>query len=168
MKPLMIIGTICSLLFIGCSAESEAQHQHQGSDEGPENHLLYLGDNIDWQDGPPSLESGIKIAVLEGDPSQAEVFTLRLQIPDGGHISPHWHPNVERVTVISGNFLLGSGENMDKENTELLAPGSYTSMPPEMVHYAFADGETVVQLTSVGPWEINYVNEDDDPRESSE
>lgn len=135
-------------------------------DEGPDHHLIYTTDEIDWQPGPASVEEGIEVAVLEGNPSESGVFTLRLKIPDGGFIAPHWHPNVERVTVISGDFLLGSGETLDRSATQRLGPGSYTSMPPEMTHFAIADGETVIQLTSVGPWVINYVNPlEDDPRE---
>lgn len=148
------------LLTISC-----AEHE-MFTDHGPDHHLIYTSDGIDWQDAPASLEEGIQVAVLEGDPAEPEIFTMRIKFPDGGYISPHWHPNVERVTVISGTFLLGSGEEMDPDNTERLETGSYTSMPPEMVHYAIADGETVVQLTSMGPWIINYVNpERDDPRE---
>jgi len=37
-------------------------------------------------------------------------------------------------------------------------------MLPETAHFAIAEGETVIQLTSIGPWEINYVNPEDDPR----
>lgn len=134
-------------------------------DEGPDHHLIYPAGEIDWQPGPASVEEGIEVAVLEGNPSEAGVFTLRLKIPDEGYISPHWHPNVERVTVISGTFLLGSGEDMNRQNLERLKAGSYTSMPPEMVHYAIAEGETVIQLTSVGPWIINYIHPEDDPRQ---
>jgi len=32
------------------------------------------------------------------------------------------------------------------------------------VHYAWTDTETVVQLLGTGPWGINYVNPNDDPR----
>ncbi len=48
--------------------------------------------------------------------------------------------------------------------TETLESGSYVSMPPEFRHYAIAEGDTVIQLTSVEPWEVNYINPDDDPR----
>ncbi len=34
----------------------------------------------------------------------------------------------------------------------------------EMRHLAIIEGETVVQLSSVGAWELNYVNPADDPR----
>lgn len=130
----------------------------------PDEHLLYHPDAIDWQPAPASLEEGAEVAILEGDPGAEELFTMRIKMPDGFHISPHWHPNYERVTVVSGAFLLGHGEELDRASVERLVPGSYAAMPPEMRHYAIADGETVVQLTSIGPWEINYVDEADDPR----
>jgi hypothetical protein len=33
-----------------------------------------------------------------------------------------------------------------------------------MVHFAFADEDTVIQLDSMGPWSLTYVNPKDDPR----
>lgn len=179
MKQHALLGTLFSFMLMGCAPETQAERvlQQEGadaapaqdgqvglSDEGPDEHLMYRPDGIEWQDAPASLESGGDIAVLEGDPSKNEVFTMRIRMPDGYYISPHWHPNVERVTVVSGVFLLGSGDTLNREETESLEPGSYTSLPPETTHYAIADGETVIQLTSVGPWVINYVNPEDDPR----
>ncbi|QDH71692.1 cupin domain-containing protein [Lysobacter alkalisoli] len=133
-------------------------------DKGPEHHIQYLPGEIEWRDGPGSLRAGAQFAVLEGNPAEPGVFTMRLKLPDGFHISPHWHPGVERVTVLSGMFLLGPGETLDKDAATRLEPGSYVSMPPGMRHYALAEGETVVQLTSIGPWQINYVDPADDPR----
>lgn len=164
MKRSLFIGTVCSILLIACALDAQAQQEGHLTDEGPEHHLLYTPGDVEWQAAPASLEEGAEVAVLEGNPGEQGVFTMRIKMPDGFHISPHWHPNVERVTVISGTFLLGSGEVLDRQATERLEPGSYTSMPPEMVHYAIAEGETVIQLTSVGPWVINYVNAEDDPR----
>lgn len=133
-------------------------------DEGPAEHLLFHDGEIEWQEAPASLEPGGEVAILEGDPGEDGVFTMRIKMPDEYYIAPHEHPNVERVTVISGRFLLGQGEEMDRDATTALEAGSYTSMPPGMVHYAIADGETVIQLTSVGPWVIEYVDDEDDPR----
>lgn len=156
-----ITAALLSVVFLTYCAVDEAAAQSQ-------HHLLYTPEDVEWQDGPPSLEPGAEFAVLEGDPSAEEVFTLRLKMPDGYHISPHWHPNVERVTVLSGSFLLGSGADLDRNAVTVLEPGSYVSLPPETQHYAIMDGETVIQLTSVGPWVINYVDDEDDPRLRSE
>jgi quercetin dioxygenase-like cupin family protein len=133
-------------------------------DEGPDEHLLYHAADVEWRDGPGSFEPGAQFAVLEGEPGAPGVFTMRIRMPDGFRINPHWHPNPERVTVVSGTFRLGSGDVVDPAATTSMGPGSYTSMPPGMRHFAIAEGETVIQLTSTGPWVINYVNPKDDPR----
>lgn len=85
-------------------------------------------------------------------------------MPDGYVIPPHWHPVQERVTVLSGTFHLGQGKAVNRQAAQALAPGSYFSLAPRMTHFAVAEGETVIQLTSMGPWQINYVNPADDPR----
>ncbi len=163
MRQYLLLATVLSFLLVPFAAE--AQEPAVGIvDDGPEHHLLYRPGEIEWQDAPASLEPGALISVLEGNPGEAGVFTLRIRMPDGYVIAPHWHPNVERVTVISGTFLLGSGDVLKRQATERLGPGSYTSLPPETRHYAITEGETVIQLTSVGPWVLNYVNPADDPR----
>ena len=134
-------------------------------DEGPPEHVTYVPGEIEWEPGPASFEEGSEMATLEGDLAEEGVFTARFRLPDGFVINPHWHPNVERVTVLRGTFHLGAGEEVDRDAAEALTQGSFTSMPKEMVHHAIAEGDTVIQLTSVGPWEINYVDPDDDPRE---
>jgi quercetin dioxygenase-like cupin family protein len=126
-------------------------------------HGITLPDNIEWKDAP-ALGPGAKVAVLEGDPTKEGYFAMRVKLPDGFRIAPHSHPCYERVTVISGTFNLGAGEKFDQGATQALPTGAYWSMEPGMRHFAWAKGETVVQVTTMGPWGINYVNPADDPR----
>ena len=44
---------------------------------------MFTPDQIPWQDGPPSLLPGAKMAILEGDPTKEVLFTMRLKLPDG-------------------------------------------------------------------------------------
>ena len=37
-------------------------------------------------------------------------------------------------------------------------------MPAGMAHYAWSTGEAVIQISSMGPFQIKYVNPADDPR----
>jgi hypothetical protein len=127
-------------------------------------HVTYLPDRVAWKDGPPSLPPGAKFAVLEGDPASQGFFCMRAMLPDGYRIPPHWHPNVERVTILSGTLHLGAGERFDRDGATALTAGSYSSMHPGMRHFAWAEGETVLQITTMGPWAVNYVNPADDPR----
>ena len=125
---------------------------------------LYSPDKLVWNDGPASFEKGAKIAVLEGDPAKEGPFVMRIKLPDGFYIRPHTHPKVERVTVISGTFLLAMGEKLERAHATPLKSGSYGFWPAGMKHAAWAQGETVVQLHGIGPWIINYINPADDPR----
>jgi len=125
---------------------------------------VYTPDQIKWKAGPPSLPPGAKMAVLEGDPTKEGPFTMRLSFPDGYSIPPHLHPGVEHVTVISGTFNLGMGDKFDKSATQAMPAGAFGYWPAGMKHFAWANGQTVVQVHGIGPWGIQYLNPADDPR----
>ena len=116
-----------------------------------------------WVD-VPSLPPGAKLAVIEGPLNEAVPFTFRLQFPANYQIPAHWHPAVERVTLISGTVNMGIGDKLDKEKTKPLGPGSMAIMQPKTNHFLGTKEETVVQLNGTGPWAITYVNPADDPR----
>lgn len=125
---------------------------------------IYTPSQMPWKPGPASLPAGAQVAVLEGDPAKSGFFTLRLRLPDGYKIPPHWHPKVEHVTVISGTFNLGMGSKFDQNATREMPAGTFGFWPAGMNHFAWAKGETVLQLHGFGPWSIHYINPADDPR----
>ena len=107
---------------------------------------------------------GAQLAVLEGNPgAMTGDYTVRLKMPDGYRIAPHWHPNRENVTVIAGIFKVGMGDRFDESKMGGFPAGSFAYLDPDMHHYAMASGEVVVQIHGASPFQINYVNPDDDP-----
>ena len=56
------------------------------------------------------------------------------------------------------------GEALDRNSAKKLPAGSFGYWPAGMKHTAWSEGETVIQLHGIGPWQINYVNPADDPR----
>ncbi len=126
-------------------------------------HLMVPPSAIKWQDAPPSLPPGSKIAVISGDPTQSQPFVLRAQVPAGYKISPHWHPTTENITVLSGTIALGMGEQFNEGTMMALAPGGYASLPAEMRHYFLAKTAATFQVHGLGPFAVNYVNPADDP-----
>jgi anti-sigma factor ChrR (cupin superfamily) len=127
-------------------------------------HRVYTPEVIRWSAGPPSLPRGAEAALLYGDPSRDGPFALRLRFPDGYLVAPHRHGGVEILTVISGTFSLGAGEDAGKGEVTRLPAGSFATMPAGMPHYARAEGTTVIQINSLGPWSVTYINPADDPR----
>jgi len=129
----------------------------------PSGHRMISPNDLKWGD-VPSLPPGAKIAVIEGPINEAVPFTFRLKLPANYRIPAHWHPAVERVTVISGTFNMGVGDKLDTQNAIPLAPGSMMILQPKTNHFGWTKEEVVVQLNGTGPWGVTYVNPADDPR----
>lgn len=126
-------------------------------------HMMSDPDKLNWAP-VPSLPKGAQLAVIEGPLNEAVPFTARLKFPANYRIPPHWHPAVERVTVLSGTFNMGTGDSFDSSKTQALNAGSIAIMPAQSRHFAWTSSETVVQLHGTGPWGVTYVNPADDPR----
>ncbi len=126
-------------------------------------HMMITPEDMQW--GPvASMGEGAEISFIEGDISEAEPFTFRLRLADGFRILPHVHPAYERVTVLQGTLHFAHGEAFDKEQTHTLSTGSVAIMPPGDPMFGYAEGETIIQLHGTGPWGIEYINPEDDPR----
>jgi hypothetical protein len=124
----------------------------------------FTPDTIPWGPPPPFVAPGAQLAVIEGNPAAPTGdYTVRLKMPDGYRIAPHWHPQRENVTVISGTFKVGMGDIFDKDKMGSFPAGSFAYLDPDMHHYAMASGEVIVQVHGNAPLQFNYVNPADDP-----
>jgi quercetin dioxygenase-like cupin family protein len=153
MKHLSLV--LASAALLAATAQPQAAEPH---------HTVVPGDEIRWGPAPPSLPPGAQAAVLLGSPAQEGPFVLRLKFPAGFAVPPHRHSRDELVTVISGRFAVAAGEKLDGAAMEPLPPGSFIHLPSGMAHYAWADGEAVVQINGMGPFDVKYVDPKDDPR----
>lgn len=159
-----ILSVLVSLA-LTCVLVTLAMSQAKKTDPmRPADHGLFTPADLKWAEAPNALPAGAKLAVLEGNPFQEGLYTMRLRMPDGYKIPPHWHKRVEHVTVLSGAFNLGMGEKFDQAAGKKMPVGTFGFLPPQMRHFAWSTGETVIQLHGLGPWEIVYVNPTDDPR----
>ena len=121
-------------------------------------------DQVKYGPAPPSLPPGAQLAVLEGDPmASSGDYTVRLKMPDGYRIAPHYHPVRENVTVLSGTLKVGMGDQFDASKMMSFGAGSFAYLDPTMHHYAAASGETVIQIHGMSPLKVNYINPGDDP-----
>jgi hypothetical protein len=163
MKRLLRLGFTCMVLLIWAMPVKAQVHATPQEHPGAE-HKFYNPDALQWQEAPAALPKGAKISVLEGDPAKEGPFTMRIVLPANYKIAPHWHPAIEHVTVLKGNFYMGTGERFDMGKARKLETGGYAVMPTKFAHYAFTKNEAVIQLHGIGPWGITYVNSADDPR----
>ncbi|HEV8200876.1 MAG TPA: cupin domain-containing protein [Candidatus Polarisedimenticolia bacterium] len=127
-------------------------------------HVMVMPADLTWGDPPPVFEKGMSFTVVSGDPGASGIFVVRLKMPAGYKIAPHWHPTDEHVTVLQGTLGLGMGDKFDKATAKELASGGYALLPAQMHHYAFAKTDTMVQVHGLGPFALTYINPADDPQ----
>ena len=133
----------------------------------PAQHVMTMPAELKWQDAPPSLPPGARLAVVSGDPGQAQPFVIRVQVPAGYRVAPHWHPTAENLTVLAGTIALGMGEQFNEGAMTALGPGGFGTLPAEMRHYFLAKTASTFQVHGMGPFVVNYVNPADDPSKGS-
>jgi quercetin dioxygenase-like cupin family protein len=143
---------------VSACVQSLAQTQQPGPD-----YMIVTAADVQWK----PLRPGAEIVVISGDPEKpGSPFVIRFRYHGKSRIPPHWHPVDEHLTVLSGTFRIGMGERGDEAATTALDVGAYALLPAKMVHYAWADANTIVQAHGIGPFVINYVNPADDPKAS--
>jgi quercetin dioxygenase-like cupin family protein len=153
MKAIMFAAASCAALsFLAGVAHAQS-----------DGHQMVRAADLKWQP-VPSLPKGAEIALIEGNLSEAVPFTIRLRFPANYRVPAHFHPAVERATVLSGEFLMGVGDRLDENRSHPLAPGDVMILAARTPHFAWTRIPTVVQLHGTGPWGVTYVNAEDDPR----
>jgi len=128
--------------------------------------ILLAPADIKWVDAPPALPPGSQVAIIQGDPKQAGPFTMRAKLPANYKVPPHFHPDTETVTVLSGTFNVSMGDTFDASKTKAMSAGSFVALPGKSPHFVYTKEETVIQVNAMGPWTLTYVNPADDPRNS--
>ena len=123
--------------------------------------MIVNPDQMKWS--PVPAVPGTEWAVLSGDLHKRGPFVFELRGPAGTKIPPHWHSNIERVSMISGTGTVGLGDNIDPEKGTTLAPGGYGMMPGKIHHWFVAQGPFAMMIEGNGPFDIHFVHPEDDP-----
>jgi anti-sigma factor ChrR (cupin superfamily) len=107
-------------------------------------------EEVVWNDRPGY--DGVKFAMIQGDPAKPGLYVIRAKFSPGTMTRPHWHPDERYVTVISGTWYTGEGDNFEPDKTTPLKAGSFMLHPGKAHHYDGAkDEEVIVQIVGIGP-----------------
>ena len=153
------------VLFVGvlaavslCVAQSKKAPAQPGAAKPA--HTVLKPEDLKW--GP--LIPGAEMAVVAGTPSKAGgMYIIRIKCKDGLKVMPHWHPTDEHITVMTGIFAMGIGDKYEAGKLHDVAPGSHAAVPKEMHHFALSKGESIIEVSGMAPFVVNWVNPADDP-----
>jgi quercetin dioxygenase-like cupin family protein len=153
-KALATAGTM--ILIAGSVFAHDAANTNEAKELTPAE-MTYADD--------PAFPEGAQTVILHGDPKKPGLFVLRVKFPPNYVVPPHTHPVLETVTVLSGAMGSGMGEKADLSKGKMLKAGSLLALPANHAHYVWTtDEETIIQVSAVGPFDLHYVNPQDDPR----
>ncbi len=159
LKKIALLVLLAAAVAISQAASQSAQ-KTQAAAAG---HHAVKETEVQWGPAPAVFNPAAQMAVMDGNPGGAGLFVIRLKMPAGYKIMPHWHPTQENVTVISGTFQYGMGDKMTPAEMTTLGRGGFVALHAKAHHYAMAKTACVVQVTAMGPFQLTYVNPDDDP-----
>jgi quercetin dioxygenase-like cupin family protein len=104
-----------------------------------------------WRSQGALAAPGPEQVNLIGDPAKPGRYTLRLKFPKGFRIAPYTHPDSREVTILSGVFATGYGENFDNTKLKRLPVGSFYTEPANVPHYIEIEEDAVLQVSGTGP-----------------
>jgi hypothetical protein len=123
-----------------------------------------LPEEIDWQPFA-AFPSAVRLAVIAGHSVECGSYMMRVRVPHGVKLMPHWHPEDRVYTVISGVFYVGLGDHFDADRLQAYPPGSVVVLPGNTSQFHWAkSGEYILQATAVDPLGVEYFSPQDDPR----
>lgn len=154
----LILTTLFLALFVSGTMEAQTAIGEMQFPEGVVQHVVHAED-IQWKPCPPHLPPGCEITVLEGDPKSADLFTVRFHVSKGFLMPPHTHPKDERVTVIEGKVSVAFGPDATHDDAKQFGPGDYYVNARGAIHTVWADEASILQITGIGPWEANFIEQ---------
>lgn len=150
---------VAAILTTGVSAPAQEPKSTAAGGASAEQVIRLTPAELRWTAGPPMLPPGASMAVIEGSFSKPGPFTVRLKFPANYRIPAHWHPVKVTVTVISGSFNMGFGDELDLGKGKMLPAGSIFEMPAKIHHFGWTTEETIIQEHGIGPLSVNYLKQ---------
>jgi uncharacterized RmlC-like cupin family protein len=159
---LQAVTTALSFAALSCAGAHGASHTSTELRLDPDE--LGRSGSAETQAGTSGVV-GIQSHAVNGDPTSAGLYTIRLTVPANTRIEAHQHPDDRSAVVMSGTWYFGYGEVFAEEKLRALAPGSFYTEPPGTPHFArTGDSPVVVLITGFGPTGTTYLDPAHDPR----
>jgi len=113
--------------------------------------VALTADKMQWSPQGALALPGLEQVSLVGDPSKPGPYTIRLKFPAGYKLAPHTHPDPREVTILSGTWYTGYGEQADPALLKALPAGSFYTEPANVSHFVVVRQPVMIQVSGTGP-----------------
>ena len=113
--------------------------------------IALTAEEMTWSPQGSLALPGLEQVSLVGDPSKPGPYTIRLKFPAGFKLAPHTHPDPREVTILSGTWYTGYGEQADPALFKAMPAGSFYTEPANLPHFVEVHDAVIIQVSGVGP-----------------
>ena len=155
---------LIAMIFANPVKANTHKHNHEEvkNTSSTEQPILLSSKEIEekWTTGNMS-KGGISQNALVGDSTKPGLYIIRLKFPDGYCLASHSHPDSRNITVLKGEWLSGYGNKFEANALKSLPAGSFYTEPEGLPHFTFTKGETILQVSGMGPSGRNFTESSD-------
>ena len=149
---IVIALLLCSAVF--AQEKKSAAKSAGAAKPAAAHHSMTKQADLKWS----ALAPGFEMAVVSGDPAKPGPYVLRIRATsENALVPPHWHPTDENITVLSGWFKLGEGDNAEEKSAHELQTGDFMLLPAKVHHFGYQNKGGVIQVHGAGPFVVNWV-----------
>ena len=121
------------------------------------NQIAQRAEDLTWGPCPVQISKDCRMAVLEGNPKEPGLFTLRFSSESPFKLPVHRHPRHERVTVLQGSIHVAFGDSLNEAKGQRFSSGDYYVNRATVAHSVWTTGPVTAQITGFGPWVVEPV-----------
>jgi hypothetical protein len=120
-------------------------------------------EDLNWQ-FVPGIPRPVEVAIVSGDPSKEGPYVVRYRTPSGMRFAPVTHPDARELTIIKGTYWIAQGESYNWKQMDEFKAGAVIQKEANKPYFGWARTAVILEERGTGPTNLNYVHEDDDPR----
>lgn len=160
--PRLALVTISGVLLAAAPAiqaqETSAASESTAHAASAKKPLFIQPGHLKWHADPDDPRKGLEIANLEGNQNKPGPVVFRYKLSPNYEIVPHVAAKDLQITVLSGDFNVGTGSTFNRSKTHHMGPGSFIMIPRGTPHYGWSRRGGVVQINSTGPVDLKPVH----------
>jgi quercetin dioxygenase-like cupin family protein len=120
----MLLGLVLATLVLFVPPASAQSNEQERT-------IVWTADDaaLEWSPCPEFLPHGCELAVLHGDPSQANTDVF-FKVPARAQLPLHWHTSAERMLLVAGELHV----SYEGQQPVILKPGTYAYGPAKRAH----------------------------------
>ena len=120
-------------------------------------------DSLEWK-YVPGIARPIEMAIVSGNPAEPGPYVVRYRAPSGMKWAPRVYNTAREITVLKGIYWFTPGNDYNWRQMDEFKVGSVLNIEAGKAYFGWARTAVVIEEKGEGPAVIQYVHDEEDPR----